>query len=135
MEEKEMLNEKRIGRRILTVALVLLCATSICFADPATPATANKPAQNLTEVVQPIADLIQEMLAPILLVVGAVGSLYCVLLGVKYARAEEPQDREKAKAHLKGAIIGFVLIFVLIVLLRFLLPYLNNWAQTVEIEA
>lgn len=122
-----MLKEKRIGRRMLIIALVLVCATAFCFADQV--------AQNMTEVVQPIADLIQEMLAPLLLIVGAVGTLYCVLLGVKYARAEEPQDREKAKAHLKGAIIGFVLIFVLIVLLRFLLPYLNNWAQTVQIKA
>ena len=132
MEEKEMLNQKRIGRRILIVALALMLATACCFAQGQQDSTVAK---SMVEIVQPIADLIQEFLAPMLLIVGAVGTLYCVLLGVKYARAEEPQDREKAKAHLKGAIIGFVLIFVLIVLLRFLLPYLTNWAETTQITA
>ena len=90
---------------------------------------------NFYTVVEPIIQLINSFVGPLIAIVAAVGGVYCILLGVKYARAEEPQDREKAKAHLKGAIIGFVLIFVLIVLLRFLLPYLNNWAQTVQIEA
>ena len=58
---------------------------------------------------------------------AAVGTIYCVLLGVKYARAEEPQEREKAKQHLKNAIIGFVLIFVLIVALRRATPILQTW--------
>lgn len=128
-----MLNEKRIGRRILIIALALVIATAFCFAD-GEPAQNTGVAKNMTEIVTPITDLIQEFLAPLLLVVGAVGTLYCVLLGVKYARAEEPQDREKAKAHLKGAIIGFVLIFVLIVLLRFMLPYLTNWAENAKIS-
>ncbi|MDO5331556.1 MAG: pilin [Bacillota bacterium] len=115
-----MLNEKRICKRTLLTSLMVMGTTALCFADDA-PAS-------LTAVVIPIVDLLNDMLAPLLLVVGAVGALYCVLLGVKYARAEEPQDREKAKAHLKGAIIGFVLIFVLIVLLNLLLPYLTKWA-------
>ena len=84
---------------------------------------------DFSSVVAPIVDLLNSMIAPMLLVVGAVGALYCILLGVKYARAEEPQDREKAKAHLKGAIIGFVLIFILIEALNLLLPVLNNWAS------
>ena len=117
-----MLKEKRICKRTLLTSLMVMATTALCFADN------EKPSGSLTDVVAPIVDLLNDMLAPLLLVVGAVGALYCVLLGVKYARAEEPQDREKAKAHLKGAIIGFVLIFVLIVVLNLLLPYLTNWA-------
>ena len=64
---------------------------------------------------------------PLLLVVGALGSLYCVILGVKYAKAEEPQEHEKAKTHLKNAIIGFVLIFVLVVALRLSVGPLTTW--------
>ena len=89
---------------------------------------------NFYQVVTPIVNLINSFVGPLIAIVGAVGSVYCILLGVKYARAEEPQDREKAKAHLKGAIIGFVLIFVLIVLLRFMLPYLTNWAENAKIS-
>ena len=81
-------------------------------------------------VVAPIVSLLNQILGPMLLVVGAVGSLYCVILGVKYAKAEEPQDREKAKGALKNAIIGFVLIFVLILALNLLMPILVNWVNS-----
>ena len=56
--------------------------------------------------VAPVVSLINNMLSPLLALVGAVGAIYCVILGVKYARAEEPQDREKAKGALKNALIG-----------------------------
>ena len=81
-------------------------------------------------VTQPIVGLINSLLTPLLSIVGALGALFCVILGVKYAKAEEPQDREKAKAHLKNAIIGFVLIFVLMLALKLLMPALTNWVNT-----
>ena len=80
-------------------------------------------------VVQPIVDLLNSLMTPILAIVGAAGSLYCILLGVKFAKAEEPQDREKAKSHLKNAIIGFVLIFVLMLTLKLLTPVMSEWVE------
>ena len=80
-------------------------------------------------VANPIVDLITSILGPLLAIVGAAGTIYCVVLGVKYAKAEEPQDREKAKGALKNAIIGFVLIFVLILALRLLMPSLIEWVN------
>ena len=80
-------------------------------------------------VVAPIVSLLNSILTPMLLIVGAVGALYCVILGVKYAKAEEPQDREKAKGALKNAIIGFVLIFVLILALKLLMPIMVKWVN------
>ncbi|MBR4194223.1 MAG: hypothetical protein IKQ54_07860 [Oscillospiraceae bacterium] len=80
-------------------------------------------------VVAPIVELLNNILTPMLLIVGAVGALYCVILGVKYAKAEEPQDREKAKGALKNAIIGFVLIFVLILALKLLTPIMVKWVN------
>ena len=81
-------------------------------------------------VVNPVISLLNSLLGPILGLVGAVGTLYCVLLGVKFAKAEEPQEREKAKAHLKNAIIGFVLIFVLIVALKLGMKAMTDWLAT-----
>lgn len=80
-------------------------------------------------VVSPIVSLLQSATGPALSLVGAAGTLYCIILGVKFAQAEEPQDREKAKTHLKNAIIGFVLIFVLIVALHFGMKAMTNWAS------
>lgn len=83
-----------------------------------------------TSVVTPIVALLNSLMGPLLAIVGAAGSLYCVILGVKYAKAEEPQEREKAKGALKNAVIGFVLIFVLILVLNLLMPVMINWVNT-----
>lgn len=115
---------KNVRRTGMVVAL-LFAAAIPCFAAEA----------DIQSVVAPIISLLNSLVQPLLGVVGAVGALYCILLGVKYARAEEPQDREKAKQHLKGAIIGFGLIFVLLVVLNLLMPVMSNWASQVIQEA
>ncbi len=81
-------------------------------------------------VIDPIVSLLNSFLTPLLAIVGAAGALYCVILGVKYAKAEEPQDREKAKGALKNAIIGYVLIFVLLLALNLSKKPLVEWLQT-----
>ncbi len=81
-------------------------------------------------VVAPVVSLLNSILGPMLAIVFAIGSLYCVILGVKYAKAEEPQDREKAKGALKNAIIGFVLIFVLILALNLLKGPMVEWVNS-----
>ena len=105
----------KMGAAITTVAML---STSAFAADNA-----------FSEVVKPVVDLLNSLMTPLLAVVGALGALYCVLLGVKFAKAEEPQDREKAKSHLKNAIIGFVLIFVLILALDLLMPVMIEWVN------
>ena len=81
------------------------------------------------DIATPIVSLLNSPLEPLLLIVGALGSLYCVILGVKYAKAEEPQDREKAKGALKNAVVGFILIFVLILALNIMMPQMVDWVN------
>ena len=113
------LNIRRMGSVVLAAMMMVLFL--------ATPAFAAETGTNFDSITKPIVELIDSLLSPILAIVGAVGTLYCVVLGVKYAKAEEPQDREKAKGHLKSAIIGFVLIFVLMLALKLAMPILQNW--------
>ena len=98
---------------------------AVCMANTAHAAKGA----DLSGAVDPIVALINSMMGPALALVGAIGSLYCVLLGVKFAKAEEPQEREKAKSHLKNAIIGFVLIFVLILALNLSMKPLIAWVE------
>lgn len=79
------------------------------------------------QIAVPIVKLIEDLFAPAMAIVVAAGTLYCIVLGVKFAKAEEPQEHEKAKTHLKNAIIGFVLIFVLVVALRLSVEPLTTW--------
>ncbi|MBR6337490.1 MAG: hypothetical protein IKR76_07130 [Ruminococcus sp.] len=88
---------------------------------------ANNPDADLDTVTEPIIGLVNQVLNVLIPLVAAVGGVFCVSLGLKYAKAEEPQEREKAKQHLKSAIIGFSLIFILVVVLRIASPLLNDW--------
>ena len=82
---------------------------------------------DMNSIIQPILTLCQTLVPIMLAVVGAVGALWCILLGVKYAKADDPQEHEKAKKGLVNAIVGFVLIFVLLIMLNIGTSVLTNW--------
>ena len=81
----------------------------------------------LKSIIQPVLDICNSLVPVMLLVVGAVGALWCILLGVKYAKADDPQEHEKAKKGLINAIVGFVLIFVLLIMLNIGTGVLTEW--------
>ena len=112
-----------INERKVTGIFIMVMLATVLMTCPALAANTS----SYDAVVNPVISLLNSLLGPILGLVGAVGTLYCVLLGVKFAKAEEPQEREKAKAHLKNAIIGFVLIFVLIVALKLGMKAMTDW--------
>ena len=84
---------------------------------------------DLNPVIQPILEILNAVLWPAIAIVASVGSIYCVVLGVKIAKSDEQNSREKAKKDLIGAIIGFLAIFVLIVALKVALPILEEWVK------
>ena len=87
-------------------------------------------AVDFAPVIAPILEVLHAILWPAIAIVGAVGTIYCIVLGVKLAKSDEQNSREKAKKDLIGAIIGFVAIFVLIVALKVSLPILQDWVQS-----
>ena len=88
---------------------------------------------DLNSIIQPVLDICNTLVPIMLAVVGAVGALWCILLGVKYARADDPQEHEKAKKGLVNAIIGFVLIFVLLIMLNIGTNILTEWWRDYDI--
>ena len=86
-------------------------------------------ATELNNASKPIVELINSILSPMIAIVGAAGAIWCVWLGVKLAKADEPQEREKAKMALKNAIIGYLLVFILVVVLRTTIGPLTNWME------
>lgn len=85
---------------------------------------------DLNPVVEPILEILDAILWPAIAVVVAVGTIYCIALGVKISKADEQNSREKAKKDLIGAIVGFVIIFVLILALKIAVPILEEWVQS-----
>jgi len=85
--------------------------------------------KDLNQIVKPLLEVLGILVPVLLSVVGAVGTIWVIFLGVKYAKAEEPQEHEKARNSLKNAIIGFVLIFVLILALNLMMPRMIKWVN------
>ncbi|MCQ2399209.1 MAG: pilin [Clostridia bacterium] len=91
---------------------------------------ANITSGDALKIVDPVVQTIRNIIPAALGVVGAFTLIYCIILGVKYAKADDPQEHEKAKKGLKNAIIGFVLIFVLMLSANIALPLLSDLTTT-----
>ncbi len=81
-------------------------------------------------VILPVLEVVNAILWPLIAIVGSVGMIYCIFLGIKVAKADEQNSRERAKKDLVGAVIGFLLIFVLIVALKIAMPILQEWVSS-----
>lgn len=121
-------NLMRMATRAMGAMVMISAGMITAFADSSSEAD-NNPTVPLNKVATPIKGLIDQVLLVLLPLVGAVGAIFCISLGVKYSKAEEPQEREKAKHHLKSAIIGFSLVFILVVALKIAEPLLTDWMK------
>ena len=63
---------------------------------------------------------------PILILVATAGIIYAIVVGVKFARAEDKGQRDEAKQKLITVIIGIVVTVVLIALFMWLSNALQN---------
>ena len=86
----------------------------------------------LNQIVKPLLEVLKVLVPVLLGVVGALGAVWVIFLGVKYAKAEEPQDHEKARNNLKHAIIGFAIIFILLIALQIATFVFTNWYNNYE---
>ena len=71
----------------------------------------------LTEQPKWVTDLVQaifNIINPILILVAVAGIVYAIVVGVKFARAEDKAARDEAKQKLITVIIGIVVTAVLI---------------------
>ena len=59
-------------------------------------------------------DIINVILPIVLGVVLLVGTIYAVILGVQYSKAEDADKRKEAKGRLVGAVVGFLITLVII---------------------
>ena len=87
-------------------------------------------AVDFNPVIKPVLDVLNAILWPAISIVGSVGTIYCIFLGVRIAKSDEQNSREKAKKDLLGAIIGFLIVFILIVALKILMPIMQDWVKT-----
>ena len=112
-----------------TAIMMMPITANAAIQDPSDIDGSGATGADFSGIANPIVALLNNIMGPLLAIVGAAGALYCVVLGVKFAKAGEPQEREKAKGALKNAVIGFVLIFVLILALNIAMPQMVQWVN------
>lgn len=80
-----------------------------------------------SKIIEPLISVCNTLVPILLSAVAAIGAIWCIVLGVKYAKADDPQEHEKAKNGLKNAILGYVIIFLLLIMLYVGHEVLENW--------
>lgn len=63
---------------------------------------------------------VTNIINPILILVAVAGTVYAIVVGVKFVKADSKDEREEAKQKLISVIIGIVVTFALIALFYFL---------------
>ena len=71
-----------------------------------------------------IVDAIDTLLYPLLIVVGAAGTIYAVVIGVNMARADSTEKREEAKKRLINVIVGIAITIALILFFKLFIQYI-----------
>ena len=88
----------------------------IYFVNSGAGADAMKDA-DANATVSPIYDFLDTFGPALIGMLLGVGSLYCIILGVQYAKAEKGEERDTAKKKAVNAGISFAVIIILVVVL------------------
>lgn len=73
-----------------------------------------------------LIDAVLKIINPILIVIAVAGILYAIVVGVKFVKADNKEEREEAKQKLITVIIGIVVTFILIALFYWLAYAINS---------
>jgi formate-dependent nitrite reductase membrane component NrfD len=113
----------------MNATLALIHLQNAAYMLVAKSSSSSNPFQTMAD---PIIKLLNNALTPALSIFSALAAVYCVILGAKLAKAEEPQEREKAKNALKNAVIGFLMIFILLALLKVGMTAMQSWYNSIS---
>ena len=80
--------------------------------------------------LQPIAKFLDDAIIPVVIIVGALGAIWIIILGVNLARAESSDKAAEAKKRLINVIIALVSVILLIFLLALFTNNANKWFGT-----
>ena len=77
--------------------------------------------------LEPIAEFLDSALVPVIIVVGALGAIWIIILGVNLARAESSDKAAEAKKRLINVIIALVAVILLVFLLALFIGNAPTW--------
>ena len=84
------------------------------------------------EWVTALMNAVTNIINPILILVATAGIIYAIVVGVKFAKAEDKSQRDEAKQKLITVIIGIVVTAVLILLFIWLRSALQDGTISID---
>ena len=78
----------------------------------------------IDKIATKFRDIMQSILGPVMIVIGAAALAYVIYLGILYAKAEDAGKRKDAQGRLIGAVVGLVIIIAGITLV-----YAVDWSS------
>ncbi len=79
------------------------------------------------DIVGPLVKILDSLLVPVIILLGVAGSIYGIVLGVKYSKAEGDK-REEVKRQLINAIIGIVISLIILIAMKIFVNQAKNVA-------
>lgn len=86
----------------------------------------------IREILAPILNVLNSLLLPLIIILGAAGGVYAIVLGVQYSKAESADKRDECKKRLINAVIGLVIILVALIGMKIFIaqaPNLFDWVS------
>ncbi len=69
----------------------------------------------VSDILQPIINVLDSFLLPVIIILGVAGMIYGIVLGVKYAKAETADQRDENKKRMIHAVIGILIMLVILI--------------------
>ncbi len=75
------------------------------------------------KIVKPVTIILNELLVPIIIILGVAGAIYAITLGVQYSKAESSDKKDEVKKRLINGVIGIVIALILLIIAKI---FMNN---------
>lgn len=111
----------------MLIGMMLDAAAEGAPSTGTTDATSTTP-QWVTDLTQAIINVLN----PILILACVAGIIYAIVVGVKFAKADDKSQRDEAKQKLITVIVGIVVTLVLIALFFWIKSQLPTWLKSLE---
>ena len=80
-----------------------------------------------TQILATVNKVLDNILAPLLIVMTSVGMIFAIFLGIKLARANNAEEREEAKKRVIYTVVGIAICVALILIFKLFARYSIEW--------
>lgn len=83
--------------------------------------------EQLTKILSTINNVLDNILAPLLIVMASIGMIFAIFLGMKLAKANNAEEREEAKKRVIYTVIGIAVCVALIIVFKLFARFSIEW--------